>query len=69
MQLLRPGRIFNRNSCIEDSPLSLTHSLFSLSGLSPSILQVIVLGSGHILPYDQPERGLNLIQTFINMTG
>ena len=47
---------------------SLSLLLISLSPLPPS-LQVIVLGSGHILPYDQPERGLNLIQTFINMTG
>ena len=28
--------------------------------------QVVVRGAGHILPYDQPERGLNLIQNFIN---
>ncbi len=30
-------------------------------------VQAIVRGAGHILPYDQPERALNLIQNFVNM--
>ncbi|XP_064401470.1 probable serine carboxypeptidase CPVL [Halichondria panicea] len=28
---------------------------------------VVVRGGGHILPFDQPERALNLIQNFVNM--
>lgn len=28
-------------------------------------LQVIVRGGGHILPYDQPERSLDMIDRFI----
>ena len=27
--------------------------------------QVIVRAAGHILPYDQPERGYDMIQRFI----
>ncbi|XP_064401449.1 probable serine carboxypeptidase CPVL isoform X2 [Halichondria panicea] len=30
-------------------------------------MQVVVRGGGHILPFDQPERALNLIQNFVNM--
>ncbi len=30
-------------------------------------VQAIVRGAGHIVPYDQPERALNLIQNFVNM--
>jgi vitellogenic carboxypeptidase-like protein len=28
-------------------------------------LQVIVRTAGHILPYDQPERGLDMITRFV----
>ena len=30
-------------------------------------MQVVVRGGGHIFPFDQPERALNLIQNFVNM--
>ena len=32
-----------------------------------SFMQAIVRGAGHIVPYDQPERMFNLIETFVNM--
>ncbi|ESO82474.1 hypothetical protein LOTGIDRAFT_134569 [Lottia gigantea] len=31
--------------------------------------QIIVLGAGHILPHDQPERGYDMIQRFIENRG
>ncbi|ESO82494.1 hypothetical protein LOTGIDRAFT_134533 [Lottia gigantea] len=31
--------------------------------------QIIVLGSGHILPYDQPARGFDMIQRFVDSSG
>ena len=30
-------------------------------------VQAVVRGAGHILPFDQPERALDLIQKFVNM--
>ena len=32
------------------------------------VFQVIVRGGGHILPYDQPERALDMIDRFVTGT-
>jgi len=32
-------------------------------------VQVIVRGGGHILPYDQPDRSMDMINRFINNKG
>jgi vitellogenic carboxypeptidase-like protein len=34
-----------------------------------NLTQVVVRGAGHILPFDQPVRALDMIQRFINGTG
>ena len=33
------------------------------------LLQLIVRGAGHILPYDQPERALDMVRRFISGKG
>ena len=33
------------------------------------VLQLIVRGAGHILPYDQPERALDMVRRFISGKG
>ena len=53
-----------------------THTFLPFTGLVWKIgddvagyvsCMVVVRGGGHILPFDQPERALNLIQNFVNM--
>ena len=42
--------------------------LFLISVNFPSV-QAVVRGAGHILPYDQPERGLDMIERFVSGKG
>lgn len=35
----------------------------------PVVMQVIIRGGGHILPYDQPERSFDMMDRFLSTQG